>query len=756
MKKSVMHTLGKAAAVLLACLITLQMPVSVAAEETTTSEGTSESDTTSEDTTPRATFTNDPSTSPDLYVTKDVVGTDDTDTSFTFVLTVDGKAYGNEIYSVTDASGQAVSAGTDQSGASLTWQTGRDGSFTLKAGQTAKFEYVGEGRSYQVTENSLPDNYQAESPANGIATGTVAAGSTHVHIRNRYVIPDNPEQETTDLVVANVTTFPEGYVIPDNPDFTFEVSLDGEALANQMYYFEDLSGNNLRSGTTDENGHFTLKGNQLARFAGVSANLDFSAKELTDSGFMPENWRAVGYTDADHEYHSVYDADGAMAQMLVEGATRAPETRVSFFNACASFIVTKRMRGGTTPDQKFTFTLSNSAGKLWPNARYYLYDSRNALAETGIQTTDAQGQFALKAGQKAVFVGISTGTTYSVKEQAAMGYMQVTPTETSGYQDKVIGDSVEELPFVNQPAPSTQHLKVTMKVNNLEDQAASADQEFILVLKKKDSSGNYQLAANTVYTIQKGLDTLSLNTDESGRFRLKADQTAFFETVETGDYKVEELNDGLTQEYSLNATESILSGTLVQNDVLSLLVVNDYRPKLLNIEITKQALGGTKLAGAGFKLYTAENLDSSASYGGDAPYLTGTDGTITIEGLVSGTYWLKEVQAPDDYMLSDRVYCIEITRGTGENAGDVNVKIDDNDVPLSLDLATAKDNPYVTTDDDGLETVHLTIINSKIPILPKTGGIGIFLIVLAAVAAGIVGIILRISATHRNSGRKNQ
>lgn len=757
MKKSLLQTISKAVVLLLAVCTVLQVPVSAATGDDA-------------GVTPRASFTNEPVTTPDLYITKEVTADaglsvpTDTDTEFHFTLTVDNQPYRREVYTVTDADGSSVDPGKKQ-GASLSFQTDNNGGFSLMAGQTAKFEYVGEGKTYQVTEDSLPDHYALISPVSGTASGTVAAGGTHVHIKNKYLGETLPDQKKTDLLVSKTTTYPEGYEIPgdSNPDFTFAATLEGETLADQKFVIEDISGKTLGSSTTDDDGKFTLKGNQQARFTDVTSGVDFSVREVVDAAGT-EGWIPAGYTDASGEYHSVYNADGTPGEMLVTGATSAPLTHVTFRNARASFMVTKRMSDGTTPDQEFSYTLTNSAGKLWAGAEYYLYNSDNKLAEQESKKTDSAGRFTLRAGQQAVFVGIAPGTTYSIKENAVSGYMQVTPKETSGYTNKVVSDDIETLPFVNKVIAETESLTVTKKIRNTEDQAAPTDQEFTFTLLKENSDGTEEPAANTVYTIQQGLDAVSYKTDENGQFKLKADETANFAALATGyRYRVQE--SGLTKEYTLNEDESTLEGTLEKNGSLNLIVTNDYRPKLLNLEIKKQALsfGGAPLAGAGFKLYTAENLDSTSSFGGDDPYLTDEDGKIIIPGLVSGEYWLKEVKAPDGYLLSDRVYHIVISRRAGETvassgeiSGGITVKIDDNAVPISLDTAKAGDHPYITMDENDLETAHITVINSKIPILPKTGGSGIFLIVLAIAASGIVSLVLRISVFRGHGSRKNK
>lgn len=146
---------------------------------------------------------------------------------------------------------------------------------------------------------------------------------------------------------------------------------------------------------------------------------------------------------------------------------------------------------------------------------------------------------------------------------------------------------------------------------------------------------------------------------------------------------------------------------------------------------------GKKLSGAEFKLYSdqsATKKEVAVSFAngvytvdpnGKAVLTTGTDGKITVNGLDSGTYYLKETKAPSGYKLDDTVREVTVT-------------------PDSV-AANAKNGEAITykVNDDSNHT--MTIKNYK-GSLPSTGGMGIVLMVVAGVlliAGGMISIMRR-------------
>ena len=145
----------------------------------------------------------------------------------------------------------------------------------------------------------------------------------------------------------------------------------------------------------------------------------------------------------------------------------------------------------------------------------------------------------------------------------------------------------------------------------------------------------------------------------------------------------------------------------------------------------------TKLSGAEFKLYsdqsaTKEVAVSLATEGvytvdpnGTAVLTTGTDGKITVNGLDSGTYYLKETKAPSGYKLDDTVREVTVTPDS--------------------EVVHAKNGEAIAYKVNGYSNHTMTIDNYK-GSLPSTGGMGIVLMVVAGVlliAGGMISIMRR-------------
>lgn len=145
----------------------------------------------------------------------------------------------------------------------------------------------------------------------------------------------------------------------------------------------------------------------------------------------------------------------------------------------------------------------------------------------------------------------------------------------------------------------------------------------------------------------------------------------------------------------------------------------------------------TKLSGAEFKLYSdqsATKKEVAVSFAngvytvdpnGKAVLTTGTDGKITVNGLDSGTYYLKETKAPSGYKLDDTVREVTVTPDS--------------------EVVDAKNGEAITYKVNG-DSNHTMTINNYKGSLPSTGGMGIVLMVVAGVlliAGGMISIMRR-------------
>lgn len=639
----------------------------------------------------QVTFTNAKDNNANLYVTKQVESADDryevpADAQFQFVLKLNGKPASQKVYRLFQADGAEVfrymdGESTESKPNKMAFQTSRSGDFTLKAGQTALFEKMGAGTTYEITEREQ-EQFLQTSPAQGTsALGTIPSEGARVVFTNLYV--PRSEGKLTNLTVTKKIAFPEGYLFPGETSFQYTLKLDGEAYANEIFRIrDDRTSEIVGESTTDAGGVFTLPAGCTALFADVPAGVDYEVTEAESEG-----WRILG------------DA-------VQKGSTQAPVTALSYTNACAAFGVKKTVTGGEAGEDSFTFLLMKEDKKVFAGAEYYLFDAEGRAEDT-LYATDENGRFSLQDGQTAIFMGMAPGTVYHVMEEARPDYVQKLPAEVNGYANKVVTDSVEILPFVNSPAEEGE-LSVTKLIMNTTEEAPHENRTFTFILREK-SGDTYLPVSDAVYGVMNGDKESTYQTDEKGTFTLKGNETARFKYLKQGTvYQAEEVAlAGMI--YQIDAEENrIQEGSLEGSP--ELIFRNRYTPKKTDLHILKVDRDSKMgLSGAEFALYMDEGLITPAG----ETVTTGTDGTAVFPDLREGVYYLKEEKSPSGYKLLSNPVKIEIIKDL--QTGELSVKID------------GKDGEWQESETTN-DAVYLSIYNDKTFRLPLTGGSGIFLL----------------------------
>ena len=670
--------------------------------------------------TTRMTFTNEENKTPDLFITKHVESADDRyevpkDVAFKFVLKLNEKLANKEQYRVFNENGDEVYNHQDGTISSETTNkipvmTDRNGNFTLYGGYTAKFEYVGNGVSYEILE--LPqENFQQVSPAAGTsAIGTIKPDGARVEFVNLYM--PYVEQKTTDLIVTKHISFPQGYVYDGEDSFHFTLKLEGKAYADEAYTIKNSdTGEEVKEARTDENGRFTLKGGQNAVFKEVKADVDYEVVEENAEG-----WRVLG-------------------DVKQSGATQAPVTAVQYTNAIASFGVNKTLSDKNTSDETFTFLLMDHMKKAWSNAKYVLYDSVSGKrVDDATYTTDENGHFTLKANQSAMFLDIEPGTIYNVQEIVKPGYIQKTPVSNEGYENKVVGDNVQILPFVNEEMKEEGTLSVTKLIENTTGEIPMDDIKFTFVLSRKNGDV-YEAVKNANYVIPTGDAESTYKTNEAGEFQVKGNQTALFRELKQKEtYKVEEKQTNVEYKILTNAQEEKL------DKKIQFSFTNAYTPKEIAVYLKKMNRDKEALEGAEFTLYSDAEMKNAI-----ASYTSGKAEGLLIKKLRAGTYYLKETKSPKGYKLLEESIKIEITREEG--TGKLFVKVNGKAAEQSED-----EQIYVITKEVGeSDEVHMVVYNDKNFWIPITGGTGIAVFIGIAIigCAGVLFVLKkRMRKTH--------
>lgn len=185
---------------------------------------------------------------------------------------------------------------------------------------------------------------------------------------------------------------------------------------------------------------------------------------------------------------------------------------------------------------------------------------------------------------------------------------------------------------------------------------------------------------------------------------------------------------GNTNTATLTYTNNPYSITDSTKDDTDTETVYTYAIKITKIDKTSQSA----LTGAEFKLYSDESCSTqikltgaNGAYtvdptsGSDAAVAIADDGTLTVNGLDVGTYYLKETKAPAEYNLPGSAFSVTV----------------------------ADDDKDGKVDDDGI--VEQDIENSKGFQLPTTGGMGTLIFTIAGIVLIGGGLVLFVIARRK-------
>lgn len=627
----------------------------------------------------------------------------DSDTSFSFTLKLDGEGAAEQRYRLFNRAGQEIYHTV--LGVRTSWKTDRNGDFTLKDGETARFEDLDPGEKYQVVENDPPKDYQLYSPIGG-DSGVIPKNGKTVKFVNEYN-PTDETKETTDFVIKKSLLYPEGLQVPQDSKFTFQVKLDGKDYAGKSYAVLDSStGEKVEEGKTDENGRLQIAAGQEAKFKEVPVDSEYEVSEMD----LPEGF---------HQVSAVNES----------GSTHAPLTEADFVNRYAAFAVSKEMEDGSEPDHEFEFELTDSMHRYLSGVKYTVYGTNGEEVKEGASDlrTSSKGRFTLKAGQTAVFRGVAIGTSVNIMEIADQDYTQTLPADASGYTDEVIGKNFVTYPFVNKKNPQNKsRLTVIKRVQTAEGvQLPSADDIFTFRLEKKDGD-EWKAVSDAVYSVRRENGEENHSTKTDGTFRLKYNEAAVFEGLEKNcEYRITE--PGLPSGYRLIEGESVLSGTLKENGSLDLNALNEYSVKQsIVLKLHKENLAGNALEGAEFALYTSSAMTEASCVG---TAVTDDEGNLRFDDLSTGVYWLKEIKAPEGYRLPKNPICLTLMR----DAEGVHVKETDS----GEDVPEISDEPEVTA-SGSTAVISASLKDSRLFELPMTGGRSMVILTVIALLIGAV------------------
>lgn len=159
------------------------------------------------------------------------------------------------------------------------------------------------------------------------------------------------------------------------------------------------------------------------------------------------------------------------------------------------------------------------------------------------------------------------------------------------------------------------------------------------------------------------------------------------------------------------------------------------------------------LEGAKFGLFDKDPSDQTAKMLQDVT--TDKTGRMNFKKLDEGVYYIKEIQAPNDYSLNEKVYKVEITADYNTNGTlkSYSIIIDDTATTTFKAVDKAEDTKDGTQDGVVTEKDGATLIdNTKIPGLPSTGGMGTYLFTGIGVAL-LAGAAVMVTVLRKKNGQ---
>lgn len=393
---------------------------------------------------------------------------------------------------------------------------------------------------------------------------------------------------------------------------------------------------------------------------------------------------------------------------------------------------------------KTAIDLNNTTGTTWAanvSAGTYLVLVSNTEAHSynpmvvSAYYTNKDGKTDITEG----VVDLKTTEANAKKSDKPLIDKKITGSNGNDYGNSVeVGDTVNYEVTVN-PIPS---YTGSYPIFNVED-TLSAGLDFAT---DKDNNainpivkvGNNTLAKDTDYTVKFDGRKLTVNFVVDGKYKLN-DYASKSLTI-TYAAKV---NSDAVVFTSVNTNDAKLNYTK-DSKVDGKNGSTDKKTYTYTFEIGGKASGTTgiitktgkdrseekPLPGALFGLYKSGDdvtADTVATAADNAAYKTATsdaDGQIKFSQLKEGTYYLKELKAPDGYSVNTHVYTVVIDTTYNDN-GTLDY--------WSVTIDNDKTSTFTSKNDGTWEAAinGTNIVNTTLSALPSTGGIGTTIFTIA-------------------------
>ena len=261
-------------------------------------------------------------------------------------------------------------------------------------------------------------------------------GNSYSNCKLKFNLPTIPENS---VMVTKEVTDENGDKVAyaDNISYQFNITKQGSVVADTSY---DIWENNQKvdTGTTDQDGNFTLKHGQSAVFGGFSANEQYVVKEIAaylEDGYVVEineEETNIETEDGDGTVTGIYQSASTGTLTVFETPSVVFKNKVK---ETGTLSITKKIEGEGDDQKEFEIEVKIN-GVLYKGS--YQLNGETKQAENG--------RIRLRANETITINGFPYGTTFEVKEILDGSYL---PTyaidEEWGIYDSAVPSEENEL-----------------------------------------------------------------------------------------------------------------------------------------------------------------------------------------------------------------------------------------------------------------------------------------------------------------------
>lgn len=504
----------------------------------------------------------------------------------------------------------------------------------IKAGKTVSLTFANQPKGSliiekrdSVTNQVLPGAEFRVTTAAGCEVGLNGVIGTATLTQNGIFTTDAEGQiHITNLqpgayVITEVKA-PDGYVI-DSPMTNVVIGTNGDT---QTVVIKDTPQGSLIIEKRDSNTKNPLSGASFKVTTSDGAVVDNAGGAVSSNGIYTTNASGqIVITGLDPATYIVTEVQApAGYEMDAESQTvklnKGDTQTLTFYDTPkGSLVIEKRDSISKKALEGATFKVTTSSGAA-------VSGSDDSVSSNGIYTTDASGQI--------VITGLAADTYVVTEVQAPAGYELDAPSQTV----KLAKGETQTLTFYDTP-------KGTLVIEKRD----SVSKEVLegATFKVTTSSGSAVIGANGAVS-SNGIYT----TDASGRIVITG--------LDADTYVVTEIE--APAGYEMDAASQTVK--LAKADTQTLTFYDTPR-NTINI-VKKDSVTGAPLSGATFYVtdsYGAVANTSSGAIGSNGYYTTDETGVITITGLKTGTYIIRETTAPNGYVLDQTPQTVAVETG---------------------------------------------------------------------------------------------